>query len=178
LLAALALHGSAPAIAGTIAEIGEAGRALAGRLGERLGRAAGVALIIDYGPSRSSSGDSLQAVRGHRFADPLADPGRTDLTAHVDFAGLASAARDAGAITWGPVPQGVFLRRLGIESRARRLAEGAGDGGASVLLALARLIDPSEMGTLFKALALASPGLPAPAGFLPEDRRTTGDAIR
>ena len=42
-------------------------------------------------------GDTLQAVRRHAFADPLAEPGEADLTAHVDFAALAEAARAAGA---------------------------------------------------------------------------------
>ena len=38
-------------------------------------------LIADYGPPRSGIGDTLQAVRRHRFADPLAAHGKTDLTA-------------------------------------------------------------------------------------------------
>ena len=36
---------------------------------------------------------------------------------------------------------------------------------AALETGLRRLIDPQEMGTLFKVLALTSPGLPAPAGF-------------
>ena len=60
----------------------------------------GVALVIDYGHEASAAGDTFQAVRSHRYASPLAMPGRTDLTAHVDFAALARAATTAGTRPW------------------------------------------------------------------------------
>jgi len=55
-------------------------------------RGGGAALVIDYGHANSSTGDTFQAVRSHRYASPLGMPGRTDLTAHVDFDALARAA--------------------------------------------------------------------------------------
>ena len=58
-------------------------------------------------------------------ADPLACPGAADLSAQVDFRAVAEAARDGGAAVYGPVPQGAFLRALGIEARALRLLERA-----------------------------------------------------
>ena len=84
----------------------EAGRALAAALGARLAAQGGAALVLDYGPAAGGFGDSLQALRGHGAADPLAEPGTADLTAHVDFAALAAAARAAGAAVHGPLPQG------------------------------------------------------------------------
>ena len=82
----------------------------------------GVALIIDYGHVQGASGDTLQAVKGHKFADVLANPGEQDLTAHVDFDALARAI-DPGmnVIISGPVAQGEWLKRLGIEQRAQSL---------------------------------------------------------
>ena len=50
----------------------------------------------------------------------LDDPGEADLTAHVDFAALAHAARHAGAQSFGPVAQGDFLTGLGIAARMER----------------------------------------------------------
>ncbi len=151
---------------GDIAEVSPAIQALAGRLGQRLASATGAALFIDYGPARSGLGESLQALRGHRPADPLRDAGQADLTAHVDFAAFAEAAQAAGAIAFGPVGQGAFLRSLGIEQRAAMLAEKAGvEDRAAIATALHRLIAPAQMGSLFKALALASPALPQLAGF-------------
>jgi NADH dehydrogenase [ubiquinone] 1 alpha subcomplex assembly factor 7 len=120
----------------------------------------GAALMIDYGHARSSTGDTFQAVRSHRFASPLGMPGRTDLTAHVDFAALARAARAAGARIHGPVEQGTLLKRLGIETRAIALqAVAAEDKRAGIAEALVRLVGtgPANMGTLFKAMAISAP---------------------
>ncbi len=127
----------------------------------------GVALVIDYGHVRSAPGDTLQAVKGHRFADPLADPGEQDLTAHVDFEGLAHAARASGAIVAGPVPQGEWLRRLGIEQRAQSLIASNPDKRHDIDGALNRLCGGDEMGELFKVMAIRSAGWPEPAGFAP-----------
>ena len=149
-----------------IRETRPAADALASEVGRRLARHGGAALFVDYGYFPSACGDTLQAVRRHRSSDVLAAPGESDLTAHVDFASFAAAATSAGACAWGPVGQGTFLHSLGIEARARKLLEHA-DGEQALLIrsGCRRLVDPGEMGTLFKALALTAPGAPAPAGF-------------
>jgi NADH dehydrogenase [ubiquinone] 1 alpha subcomplex assembly factor 7 len=151
---------------GTIAEASPASRGLARAIGARLAAAPGAALVIDYGHDRSEAGDTLQAVRRHAPADPLDDPGEADLTAHVDFAALARAAREAGAEAHGPITQGAFLKALGIALRAERLlARATPDQGKAVRAGLHRLIDDAEMGRLFRVLALTSPGFGPPAGF-------------
>lgn len=164
----------ADAADGQIAEIGEAGLALAEWLGRRVVADGGAALIVDYGHQSGGIGDTFQAVRRHRYHPVLSDPGQVDLTAHVDFARLAAAARAAGARVDGPVSQGLFLSRMGLEERARMLMRTATPDQAATLAAGARrLIDPGEMGTLFRVLALASPTLPmlsaldAPQGSFP-----------
>lgn len=147
---------------GAQAEVSEAGRALAAAIGARLTRDGGWALIVDYGYD-SGAGASLQAVRDHTGTDILDRPGETDLSAHVDFAALAAAAN---APTFGPVSQGDFLRRLGILQRAESLkVRGSAAQRASVDAALARLIGPGQMGTLFRVLAVGDGRTPLPAGF-------------
>ena len=137
--------------------------ALARHLGERLRAAPGMVLILDYGPLTSGPGDSLQALRDGKPADPLERPGSADLTAHVDFAAFA---RDSGLSAYGPLPQGKFLTRLGLFARIHRLATGQEPREAARLTqAGRRLAEPDRMGALFKALALTAPGLPVPAGF-------------
>ena len=159
-----ALPADAPS--GTVREISVDGRALVSAIGARLAHSRGAALVIDYGPIRSAPGDSFQAVRGHRFHDPLLEPGAADLTAHVDFTALADAARAAGAATYGPVTQAEFLRRLGIEERTELLCARAAAASAQALRSgCRRLIAANEMGNLFKALALVHRALPAPPGF-------------
>jgi NADH dehydrogenase [ubiquinone] 1 alpha subcomplex assembly factor 7 len=164
--AALLAPGLAGAPPGSLVELSPAGISLAATIGGRLANQGGAALIVDYGPDESRLGPTLQALRRHRRHDPLAEPGTADLTAHVDFAALARAAREAGAKAMGPVPQGMFLERLGIRMRAARLESNASRAQAgAVRAALRRLIDPAEMGTLFKLLAITHPELPSPAGF-------------
>jgi NADH dehydrogenase [ubiquinone] 1 alpha subcomplex assembly factor 7 len=137
-------------------------------LSERVARRGGVALVIDYGHADSAVGETLQAVGRHRFADVLETPGEVDLTAHVDFAALGRVATRAGARPHGPVAQGSFLRRLGIEARAATLKAAATPGQSSQIdAALARLTgsDRGQMGALFKALAIADRSLGPLPGF-------------
>ncbi len=149
--------------AGAQAEISEASSVLAAAIGARLRRDGGWALIVDYGHDRGGHGASLQAVRGHRGAALLDRPGETDLSAHVDFTALAAAT---GGATFGPVGQGDFLQRLGIMQRAERLKERAGEAERRAIdAALARLIAPDQMGTLFRVLAVGDNRSAAPAGF-------------
>ena len=137
-------------------------------LSERVVRSEGVALIIDYGHVVSSIGDTLQAVGAHQFADPLSAPGRVDLTAHVDFEALARAAESLHAQVQGPVEQGKFLHRLGIEQRAAALKSGAPhDQAVEIQSALVRLTnaEPTGMGRMIKVLGLSAPDLGALPGF-------------
>ncbi len=143
---------------GAVLELPSAGIAAARALAERVVHEGGAALAIDYGPAVPGFGDTLQAVRGHRFVDPLAEPGEADLTTHVNFAALARAAAGAGAAVHGPVPQGAFLRALGIEARAEILKRRATPAQAAEIdAALARLTATGRegMGELFKVIALA-----------------------
>jgi SAM-dependent MidA family methyltransferase len=125
----------------------------------------GVALIVDYGHAMTAPGDTLQAVRCHRFAPVLSDPGEQDLTAHVDFEAVAKAARAAGADVTPLTQQGAWLERLGIAARAVALAKAHPDRAEEIAHAQQRLCDPEQMGALFKVMAIHAPGWPAPAGF-------------
>jgi SAM-dependent MidA family methyltransferase len=136
-------------------------------IGRRV-RRDGAALIIDYGHAWHGLGETLQAVAGHSFTDPLHTPGRIDLTAHVDFMALAQNAEIIGARIHGPVAQRDFLRRLGIDKRAAALkARAAIEKGAEIDQALSRLTatGPRGMGELFKAMAIADPKLDPLPGF-------------
>jgi SAM-dependent MidA family methyltransferase len=149
---------------GAIAETCPQGRALAAAIGRRIAREPGAALLIDYGHVLSGVGDTLQAVKRHRYHPVLETPGAADITAHVDFEALASAAIPGRA--WGPLTQGDFLTAMGIRARAAMLSANAAPKVAADLAGqMRRLIEPEEMGTLFKVLALAHPALPAPPGF-------------
>ncbi|MBS1015642.1 class I SAM-dependent methyltransferase [Acetobacter persici] len=136
-------------------------------LGQRFAHTPGAALFLDYGHNSSLTGDSLQALRYARPARPLDAAGEADLTAHVDFTAFAAAARQAGATIWGAVRQGAFLRALGLMERTEQLAAHASPQDADALRSGAdRLAAPEKMGHLFRVMALTSPLLPMPPGFM------------
>jgi NADH dehydrogenase [ubiquinone] 1 alpha subcomplex assembly factor 7 len=153
--------------AGAVAEVSPARAALARQIGGRIAASGGVALLIDYGAwAAGPTGDTLQAVRGHAACAPLASPGEADLSAQVDFLALAEAGCAGGAAVFGPVPQGTFLRTLGIEARALQLlGRASAEQRRQLRAGLFRLTDPSAMGEVFKVLMLASPDGPPPPGF-------------
>lgn len=131
-------------------------------------RSQGAALIVDYGHSESSVGDTLQAIGRHRFASVLEEPGRVDITAHVDFQAFALAAESMNASVQGPLTQRDFLTRLGIELRAQTLKASASPQQAiDIDAAVGRLTQtgPTGMGELFKVLAIADPKLGKLPGF-------------
>jgi SAM-dependent MidA family methyltransferase len=144
----------------------EAGETLIASLARRLARQGGALLLLDYG-DETLPPDTLQALRHAAPASPFEHPGEADLTAHVHFGRLAAAARAAAPVSvHGPVPQGVFLARLGIHARAEALARAQPRAQAAALTAgLVRLTAPALMGARFKAMALTAPGWPTAAGF-------------
>ena len=155
----------APAEPGTIVELSPASASIARDLARRLSVQGGAALLVDYGPERSGSGDTLQAVKAHGFADPWQRPGEQDLTAHVDFQALKRAAKGEGVAVHGPVAQGEWLLEMGIQVRAALLAKSSPAKAAEIEAAKARLTEPEQMGELFKMMAFTGQGWPEPAGF-------------
>lgn len=128
----------------------------------------GVALFIDYGfperefyhPQRSMG--TMRCHYRHRFhGDPFFMPGLQDITAHVDFTAMARAADSAGAEVYGFTTQAYFLISCGLA-----VLVSAGDPTATLsrlkgTSVVHRLINPSEMGELFKVLAVGR-GIDAP----------------
>lgn len=151
---------------GDIVEFREGAAPITKRIAETVGRNGGVALVIDYGDSKSL-GDTFQAVNSHSPAHPLRSPGEADLTAHVDFGAIGRSAAAAAAVT-PLVPQGVFLERLGITERAQALGQSL--SGAELgehATAHRRLAHPDEMGGLYKSLAIYPRNAAVPPGFAP-----------
>tara|TARA_R110001583_G_scaffold112684_2_gene262479 strand:+ start:72547 stop:73626 length:1080 start_codon:yes stop_codon:yes gene_type:complete len=150
---------------GDIVETCPAAAPIVTEIATRIAQYGGAAVFVDYGDWRSL-GDTFQALEAHQMVDPLARPGSADLTAHVAFEALAHAAQNAGAVVSQMIPQGMLLGRLGISARAEALATKlSGDALKSHIAAFDRLTSPAEMGTLFKALALAPTAKLLPPGF-------------
>ena len=144
---------------GAVYEVGLAASDMMAVLASAVQRRSGGILAIDYGYAFTQTGETLQAVSRHAFADPLEAPGTADISAHVDFGALSEAASKAG-LTVNPVtPQGAFLASLGISERAGVLSAANPNAAPSVAAALQRLTAPDQMGELFKVFAATSAGL-------------------
>jgi NADH dehydrogenase [ubiquinone] 1 alpha subcomplex assembly factor 7 len=144
---------------GSVWETSPAAAEIMTSLSDRICARTGVALAIDYGYAETQPGETFQSVGQHRHADPLAQPGKTDLTAHVDFEALAGAARGAGGVPHALLTQAQFLAAIGIVPRAKTLATANPSMADSITADLKRLTGHDEMGTLFKVLCVSSPGL-------------------
>jgi NADH dehydrogenase [ubiquinone] 1 alpha subcomplex assembly factor 7 len=150
---------------GAVYETSPASTVLAEEIGRAIATRGGAAVIVDYGYSGTGFGDTLQAVGKHRFKDVLAQPGEIDLSAHVEFDALARAAERGGAVSYGPITQGELLAGLGILTRMMNLQQQNPAGRDEIAVAVDRLINPDQMGTLFKALAILPHSAPKPPGF-------------
>lgn len=150
---------------GAIIESAPASVAIVTALARQINAQGGGALIIDYGYDGPALGETLQAVKGHRYANPFDAPGAHDLSAHVDFATLGVAAALAGTEVSGAIGQGAWLGALGIATRAAGLAKASPERANDIAAALHRLTDTGEMGLLFRVMALRAPHWPEPAGF-------------
>ncbi len=151
---------------GSIVGICTVGENILAEIAEHIQQFCGAALIIDYGHDTHGTGDTLQAVQNHDYADILSNPGDVDLTTHVDFLRLKEIALASETRTYGPKGQGEFLKSLGIEERTKvLLAKASEKQRTDIQAAFHRLTDDSEMGSLFKVLALTDKSLTDVIGF-------------
>ncbi len=146
---------------GRVVESAALAESIISEVAQKIQARGGAALIIDYG-EWTGIGDTLQAVLHHQPVDALNHPhGEADLSAHVNFSGLAHASGLRPHFT----TQGGFLESMGITARAQRLAAVAKNPDV-IVAAHRRLTHPDEMGTLFKVLALTPETAPEPVGFV------------
>ncbi len=155
-------------VPGTTTELQRQGEAFIRTLAATLGR--GAAFFIDYGfpeaefhhPQRI--GGTLMCHRAHLAdGDPLSDVGDKDITAHVDFTGIALAGQDAGLAVLGYATQARFLMNCG-------LLDDLQSADLRTIAAAQKLLTEHEMGELFKVIGFAA-GTPFDAiGFAQGDR--------
>jgi len=158
-------------VPGTQTELHAQAEAFIATLAARLQR--GAAFFIDYGfpeaeyyhPQRR--GGTLMCHRAHRAdTDPLADVGLKDITAHVNFTGIALAAQNAGMDVLGYASQARFLMNCGLLQQLEQ-------ADARTLSQAHKLLAEHEMGELFKVIALARGCSFEPIGFADGDRTHT-----
>lgn len=142
-----------------VSEINPAAEALVEDLGRRL--SSGAMLIVDYGFPRGefyhpqrSEGTLMAHYRHRATSDPFVWPGLADLTAHVDFTAVAEAGERAGLGVAGYATQAAFLLGCGILDRLAAVGDPSSAAYLREASAVQKLLSPSEMGELFKVIAL------------------------
>lgn len=139
---------------------------IAKEIGQRLAKQKGCALIIDYGHLQTTPGDTLQAVRAHKYVAVTDRPGESDITSHVDFEALGKALAQGGATVLPAITQRAFLLAMGLEQRTAMLSSRADAKTKEILdRGAARLVGEREMGHLFKVMVGTSPDLATPYPF-------------
>jgi len=155
-------------IDGSVTEIHTIAESFIASLADRLRR--GVAILVDYGfpeheyyhPQRL--GGTLMCHQAHQAdGDPLADVGAKDITAHVNFSGIALAAQEAGMTVLGYTSQARFLINCGLVDLLAAASVGERANAQ-------KLVNEHEMGELFKVIALARGCELDPIGFHAGDR--------
>lgn len=147
-----------PALPGLFAEIA--------RLMQPFG---GACLFIDYGYGEAETppaSGSLQALKAHRHHDVFEAVGEADLTTLVDFAAVRRAAQEAGLHALPLLQQRQFLLQLGIKTRLENLLTRAEPPQKAALLSgMERLLDPTQMGSLFRVFCATHSASNVPYGY-------------
>jgi SAM-dependent MidA family methyltransferase len=160
-----------------VSEICLAARGLVNSLAQRLDQ--GAMLFVDYGfgareyyhPQRSS-GTLMCHYRHHAHDDPFFLPGLQDITAHVNFTGIAECAIDANLELMGYTTQALFLINGGIADLLKEISPENLRDYLPLSAQLQKLTSPAEMGELFKVIALGKKQADPLSGF------GRGDLIR
>jgi SAM-dependent MidA family methyltransferase len=142
--------------------------------------ARGVILLIDYGfpaheyyHAERSEGTLMCHYRHRAHADAFFLPGLQDITSHIDFSAVARAGREAGLELLGYTGQAQFLINCGITGILQQTPAENATAYLPQAAAAQQLLSPSEMGELFKVIALGKDYAASLMGFASGDRRTS-----
>jgi NADH dehydrogenase [ubiquinone] 1 alpha subcomplex assembly factor 7 len=120
----------------------------------------GAALFVDYGyleTNRKNYISTIQAIKGHRYSPIFNEIGNADISSHINFTSLHDVAKLHGANVYGPQTQGEFLKNMHIDIRKDMLLARASDNQKlDIESGYQRLIDPKQMGDLFKVIAISN----------------------
>ncbi|NET71285.1 MAG: hypothetical protein F6K62_10260, partial [Sphaerospermopsis sp. SIO1G2] len=157
-----------------IVESSPLARHIATQLAHHMAHYGGAGLMIDYGYTGESRGNTLQAVHKHGFWPVLSSPGEADITAHIAFDDLCRCFTDQHITASDIIGQGAFLQAIGGTLRLEHIVrEAHPDQREDLIAGYERLISPQQMGELFKVLGLCSDASLTMPGFTSEDTYDT-----
>ncbi|KAF8962814.1 NADH dehydrogenase [ubiquinone] complex I, assembly factor 7 [Entomortierella lignicola] len=137
---------------------------VANEMAKHIEKNGGSALIVDYGKDHIQ-GDTLRGIHKHKFTHVLTQPGNVDLSADVDFEYLKQATEEL-VECHGSITQAHLLHSLGIGARLNMLlAKAKAYQRETLISSYHRLVDPKEMGNVYRVMAMTPRGSPIPVGF-------------
>ena len=123
-------------------------------------------LTFDYGYTIKKNQNTLQAVRKHNYLDPFFKPGNSDITSHVNFKLFKEILNKNNLDVKKITEQSEFLKKIGILERANILSKKMTfKEKANMFYRLKRLLNPQEMGVLFKVIFAQKKGINFSLGF-------------
>jgi NADH dehydrogenase [ubiquinone] 1 alpha subcomplex assembly factor 7 len=114
----------------------------------------GAGLFIDYGDVEIKR-NTLRGIKNHEFVSVFEDPGNVDLSVDVEFGAIKKAIESKSVHVFGPLDQGVFLKRMGIEARVLSLISKNGKEARAELTSQYERLVRGEMGKVYKVQAIA-----------------------
>lgn len=136
-------------------EISPQANVIIDHLASRVEEDGGMVLITDYGHN-GDKGDTFRSFKSNKQHDPLVDPGTADLTADIDFSQIKriAEAKDR-CVTFGPVTQAEFLKKMGIDLRLKMLLKKAPKETVEALNSgYSMIVDKDQMGERFKFFSI------------------------
>ena len=122
-------------------------------IAKKINKFDGGLLTIDYGYTIKKNQNTLQSVKKHRHLNLFFKPGYSDITSHINFKLFHEILNKNNLDVKKITNQSEFMKRIGILERANILSKKMTfKAKANMFYRLKRLLDPKEMGDLFKVI--------------------------
>jgi NADH dehydrogenase [ubiquinone] 1 alpha subcomplex assembly factor 7 len=135
-------------------------------IAKKINKYDGALLTFDYGYTIKKNKNTLQSIKNHKYLDFFSDPGHSDITSHIDFKLFHKMLIKYNLDVKKIATQSDFLKKIGIIERANILSKKMTfKAKANMFYRLKRLLNPGEMGTLFKVMFAQKKGRKFSLGF-------------
>tara|TARA_B100000029_G_scaffold205554_1_gene203426 strand:+ start:513 stop:1577 length:1065 start_codon:yes stop_codon:yes gene_type:complete len=135
-------------------------------ISKKINKFEGGLLTFDYGYTIKKNQNTLQAIKKHKYLNPIYKPGNSDITSHVNFKLFKEILKKNNLDVKKITEQSEFLKKIGILERANILSKKMTfKEKANMFYRLKRLLNPQEMGDLFKVIFAQKKGINFSLGF-------------
>jgi len=135
-------------------------------IAKKINKFDGGLLTFDYGYTSDKNQNTLQSIQKHKYTNPFLMPHHSDITSHLNFTLFQKILRKNNLNVEKIINQNEFLKKIGILERANILSKKMTfKEKANMFYRLKRLLNPKEMGSLFKVIFAQKKGRSFSLGF-------------